>query len=275
MRNNRSKNAVGVDIMTNFALIDGKKIAYDDLGEGTPVIFIHPPGMGRKVFYYQRKLSDHMRVIFPDLSGHGESSRINAKEVSIDYYSKELVAFLDQLKVTRAIFCGYSAGGAIAQYISIHFPDRVEGLILSGGYPAVLNKSLRWEHHAGMYMVKKHKKLLSRILAISHTKNEDLRNILFLHMNKAQKDVWYNYYKMVLHMNLIHQLNNINVPSLLMYGTKSDLINKYAEFFKKKLKRQHRIVFFKQSTHQLPTRRWRHVNDEIIQYVQKLETAPK
>jgi pimeloyl-ACP methyl ester carboxylesterase len=54
MRNNRSKNAVGVDIMTNFALIDGKKIAYDDLGEGTPVIFIHPPGMGRKVFYFPR-----------------------------------------------------------------------------------------------------------------------------------------------------------------------------------------------------------------------------
>lgn len=255
----------------HVSIEEGKQIIYDDLGEGTPIVFIHPPGMGRHVFYYQRKLSENMRVIFPDLSGHGDSFKANAKEISIEYYSNELIAFLDQIKLERAVICGYSAGGAIAQHICTNYSNRVNGLILFGGYPAVLNASLFWEHKAGMYMVKHHKSILSKILAHSHTKNENLRKQLIFHMNKAQKEVWYNYYQDVLQMNLIESLKEINIPLLLMYGT-DDLINKYAIFFKRRVK-NNRIVFFKQATHQLPTKRWRQANKEILQFVRNLKTA--
>jgi pimeloyl-ACP methyl ester carboxylesterase len=260
---------LGDDIVPSVSLEEGKQITYDDLGEGTPVIFIHPPGMGRHVFYYQRKLRKNMRVILPDLSGHGDSSQAIVKEVSIKYYSQELIAFLDQLKLKSAVFCGYSAGGAIAQYISSYYRDRVDGLILFGGYPAVLNTSLRWEHKLGMYMVKHHKNILTQILAMSHTKNEKLKKLLINHMNKSQQGAWYKYYQEVLHMNLINQINKINVPMLLMYGTKSDAINQYAAFFKKRTK-QHRIVFFKHTNHQTPTKRWKQANEEIVQYIRKL-----
>ncbi|MGM0875307.1 MAG: alpha/beta fold hydrolase [Bacillota bacterium] len=255
--------------MPSVSLEEGKQITYDDFGIGTPVIFIHPPGMGRHVFYYQRNLSKNMRVIFPDLSGHGDSSQANENEVSIKYYAQELIAFLDHLELKSAVFCGYSAGGAIAQYISTHYHDRVDGLILFGGYPAVLNPPLRWEHKLGMYMVKHHKDILTQVLAMSHTKNKKLRKLLILHMNKSQQGAWYKYYQEVLHMNLIDQINKINVPMLLIYGTKSDAINQYVTFFKKRTN-QHRIVFFKHTNHQTPTKRWKQANEEIVQYIRKL-----
>jgi pimeloyl-ACP methyl ester carboxylesterase len=261
---------LGVDIVPSISLDDGKQITFDDLGEGTPVIFIHPPGMGRHVFYYQRKLRKNMRVIFPDLTGHGDSSRANVNEVSIKYYSEELISFLDKLKLKSAVFCGYSAGGAIAQYISSHYRDRVDGLILFGGYPAVLNTLLKWEHKMGMFMVKHHKSILANILAISHTKNENYKKLLITHMNKSQQDAWYKYYQEVLQMNLIKDIKNINVPMLLMYGTKSDLINQYGSFFKKTTN-QLRIVFFKHTNHQVPTKKWRLANEEIDQYISKLK----
>jgi pimeloyl-ACP methyl ester carboxylesterase len=265
---------LGVEIVPSATIKEGKQITYDDYGEGMPVIFIHPPGMGRHVFYYQRQLSKSMRIILPDLTGHGDSSRANVKDVSIKYYSQELIALLDHLKIKSAVFCGYSAGGAIAQYISSHYQDRVDGLILFGGYPAVLNTSLRLEHKIGMYMVKYHKNILSQVLAMSHTKNEKLKKLLIVHMNKSQKGAWFKYYQEVLHMNLIDQINKINVPVLYMDGTKSDAINQYSQFFKKGTSK-HRIVFFKHTNHQVPTKRWKRANEEIIQYIRKLNEENK
>lgn len=85
---------------------------YEEYGQGIPIIFIHPPGMGRKVFYYQRLLSKHFRVIFPDLSGHGDSDHID-QPASISYYANEIAQFMDALHIDKAVLFGYSAGGLI------------------------------------------------------------------------------------------------------------------------------------------------------------------
>lgn len=117
--------------MTNFAYIDGKKIAYDDIGSGIPIVFIHPPGMGRYVFHYQYKLQKKFRVIFPDLSGHGDSDRLHEHENLIVEYGNEIISLLDTLHLSTAVICGYSAGGTIAQYLATHFQDRVKGVIFT------------------------------------------------------------------------------------------------------------------------------------------------
>lgn len=256
--------------MQRAILNNQKHISYEDFGSGKPVVFIHPPGMGRHVFYYQRKLSKKMRVILPDLPGHGDSSRINVNDVSVRYYSEELIEFLDKLKIEKAIFCGYSAGGAIAQYISSHYPGRVDGIILIGGYPAVLNSTLRIEHKMGMYFVKNHRSILTKILAISHTTNPGYQKLLISHMNKAQGDAWYKYYKEVLNINLSNDIKDINIPLLILYGKKSDAINKYYSFFKKRTS-HHRIVFIKHVSHQIPTKKWEIANGEIIQYIKRID----
>ncbi|MFD2214441.1 alpha/beta fold hydrolase [Metabacillus endolithicus] len=255
--------------MPTVQLNENKIIAYDDFGQGIPVLFIHPPGMGRHVFYYQRKLSEKMRIIVPDLSGHGDSSRIKSSEVSIRHYSEELIELLNKLNLEEVVICGYSAGGVIAQNLCISYPNRVSGLILFGGYPAVINTAFQWEHKAGMYMVKHHQKFLGQLLAVSHTKNKKLRELLIQHMEKCQPSAWYKYYQVVLRSNLINDIHKINVPILLMYGTRSDLINKYLSYFKKRTNNL-RVVFFKRTNHQVPTKRWKSANREISSFIATL-----
>lgn len=251
-------------------LESGQKIAYDDVGKGMPVLFIHPPGMGRHVFYFQQKLSQSMRVVIPDLSGHGDSSHIEAKTVSVKNYGEELISLLEKLEIDQVVVCGYSAGGMIAQYMCIHFRDKIKGLILFGGYPAVLDRLFQMEHKAGMYLVQHQSEFLCRLLARSHTKNPELRNKLLKHMRKAQVEVWSRYYMVVLESNMIRELHLISTPVLIIDGSKSELTNKYHSYYKKRIK-QLRIVLIKKTNHQVPTKRWKIANKEIELFLEKIK----
>ena len=37
--------------MPTVELENGQSIAYDEIGEGVPVVFIHPPGMGLSLIH--------------------------------------------------------------------------------------------------------------------------------------------------------------------------------------------------------------------------------
>jgi len=55
-----------------------------------------------------------------------------------------LVRWMDQLGLARASVVGHSMGGFIAAYVAVHFPDRVERLVLVGAAALPLERlSLR------------------------------------------------------------------------------------------------------------------------------------
>lgn len=93
-------------------------------------------------------------MIFPDLSGHGDSDHID-QPASISYYANEIAQFMDALHIDKAVLFGYSAGGLIAQHIGFTRPDKVSHLILSGAYPAVHNIIGQKLHKLGMYLLEK------------------------------------------------------------------------------------------------------------------------
>src|SRR6478735_4306062 len=167
-----------------FVEIDTNQyLYYEEYGQGIPIIFIHPPGMGNKVFYYQYDLSKHMRVIFPDLSGHGQSPKA-AQTVSIPFYANEILRFMDALHLNKAIICGYSAGCLIAQELAIYHSDRIELLIFSGAYPIVRDMPGQLLHKIGLYMVREHLNILITSIARSHTRDKTLRRNLVNYMKK-------------------------------------------------------------------------------------------
>ena len=253
--------------MPSSKINNNKFLCYEEYGQGIPIIFIHPPGMGSKVFYYQHDLSNHMRTIFPDLSGHGESDRVE-HEVSISYYANELLHFMDALNINKAVICGYSAGCLIAQHIGIYHPKRVELMILSGAYPVVNDFSSKTLHKTGIYMVNRHLHLLIKVIARSHTKDKALREILINHMKKADKKVWYQYYLASLQYNCLEKLDSLTMPLLFMYGAKGDWTNRYLMYYKSKCKHAEFFLFEKQS-HQLPTKQWKAFNELITRFVLK------
>lgn len=243
-----------------------ERICYEDIGEGIPIIFLHPPGMGRKVFYEQKALSKHFRIILPDLPGHGDSSYNVEREVSVERFGEDIIELMNQLTITAAVIFGYSSGGAIAQYLAIHHPNRVHTLILSGGYPIVDHWMIKNEHRLGVFIAKNGKKLLSTSLAIAHTKDRQLRRELKEHMLKANPNVWSKYYYDVMHFNCKDDLAKITAPVLLMYGSRSDSFNTYIKTYKKVLA-DVEIFVIKGESHQLPTRQPSYVNQIITGYL--------
>jgi pimeloyl-ACP methyl ester carboxylesterase len=246
-----------------------EKIYYEDIGKGIPILCIHPPGMGRKVFYEQKALSSQFRLILPDLAGHGDSTYNEESIISIKRYSRNIIELLDHLHIKKAIIFGYSAGGTIAQQVCIDDPSRVQVLIMSGGYPIVDNFTFINQHKLGILAVKKNKIFLSKLLAFSHTKDKNYRKVLTEHMYKSNPDVWSTFYFESLQFNCKEQIKGLNLPTLLMYGSKADQINTYIKFYKENLP-DHHIHIIKGESHQLPTRRPQELNQVTSGYLENL-----
>ncbi|MBM7661938.1 pimeloyl-ACP methyl ester carboxylesterase [Bacillus mesophilus] len=250
--------------------INNEQIAYEDIGSGEPIIFIHPPGMGRVVFEKQKPLSNQYRMIIPDLVGQGDSTFDGKSSISVKRFAKDIIELMDVLRIQKAVIFGYSAGGIITQFLGIHYPERIRALIISGAYPIVDNFTLKTEHQLGVYAIKKSKKFLSSVLAVSHTKNKVFRKNLKNHMMKSNSDVWGKYYIESLKFNCKNEINKIQMPVLILYGSKADYINMYNKFYKKHLPSL-RVHFVQNESHQIPTRRSEEVNKVAISFLDELK----
>jgi pimeloyl-ACP methyl ester carboxylesterase len=110
----------------------GVSLEYDDLGNGTALLFIHGFPLDRSMWGPQvNALQKVCRVIAPDLRGFGQSSDTDGQAVTMDTYAEDMKALLDSLNVKQVVVCGLSMGGYIALAFIAKYADRVKGLILS------------------------------------------------------------------------------------------------------------------------------------------------
>ncbi|AUX79667.1 MULTISPECIES: 3-oxoadipate enol-lactonase [Sinorhizobium] len=76
------------------------------------------------------RLSDAFAVVLYDKRGHGLSD-IGQVPYAIEDHATDLAGLLDRLQVKRAIICGLSVGGLIAQSLYQRRPDLVRALVLA------------------------------------------------------------------------------------------------------------------------------------------------
>ncbi|MCP3741545.1 alpha/beta fold hydrolase [Rossellomorea sp. BNER] len=250
-----------------YCTFQHRQLFFEDMGEGTPIIMIHPPGMGRKTFIYQTPLAEKFRLILPDLSGHGDSTNEHSF-VSMATYVEEIKTIVDHLQLNSCVLLGYSAGGIIAQEFAYKYPEFIQAIILAGGYPRVKTMKLRLMHLLGMKMVRERPQLLINTLAKTHAHNEEEKLIFQEHMEKANRQIWYHFYKQSLYYNREKDLKNLKVPVLLIYGGKSQWINKHLPLFKELPQYETKII--EESSHQLPTKYSNSFNEIVYYYVKKI-----
>lgn len=108
------------------AYIDGVRLAYDDSGDGTPVLLIHGFPLCRKLWQPQTKalVTAGYRVIAPDLRGFGESDAPEGP-YSMDLFADDLVSLMDFLHLDKAVIGGMSMGGYILLNLLSRYPKRV------------------------------------------------------------------------------------------------------------------------------------------------------
>ncbi|WP_017379477.1 alpha/beta fold hydrolase [Paenisporosarcina sp. TG-14] len=251
--------------MSEF-LIGNEKLVYDDLGSGIPILFIPPVGLGRKFFYEQKPLTKYFRLILPDLIGQGDSKYKGESEITIARFAKDIILLMDHLHLSSVVLFSYSSGGTIAQYLCIHYPSRIKSLIMSGGYPIITNFPFKIEHRLGILSVRLHKKLVSNVISIAHTKNNEYRNILKEHMYKSDSRVWSQLYVECLHFNCKVEIKKTEIPILLLYGSQEYMLKSIIKFYKKNLK-HFQLFTLKGVSHHLPTKASSEVNQIVTGYL--------
>lgn len=105
-------------------------IAYDDIGAGAPIIFLHGFPFNKSMWESQyHSLKQSFRVIAPDIRGFGYS-KDDSSELSIELFADDMIALMEELKLEKVTICGLSMGGYIALNAIQRYPERFNALIL-------------------------------------------------------------------------------------------------------------------------------------------------
>lgn len=108
------------------------EIYYEVHGNGPSFLFCSVTGLDHQAWKFHQipEFSRDHRVIVFDYRGTGKSSK-TVQKYSIKMFTDDAAALLDHLDVERAIVCGHSMGGVVAQLLALDYPAKVEKLILA------------------------------------------------------------------------------------------------------------------------------------------------
>ncbi|WP_196220241.1 alpha/beta fold hydrolase [Terrilactibacillus tamarindi] len=256
--------------MPFFENSSGVTIYFETIGEGHPIIFIHPPLTGHVIFKYQKKLSEHFKVVLFDERGHGKSSYKPYSGNVLDTHVKDLKELVEFLKLKKPIIVGYSDGGLIGQLYAQKFPNDLGALILICGYPVVSSITLALIYKFGIGCMKmNNKKLLSHLITFTHSVTEEDKKELFDYMLKANNKAVLDLYCEGKGTNLLDQLSTLNkLPILALYGMNDWYTKKHNKFFSRL--EQSNVVLVEGATHQLPTRWHEEVNAAITHFLRNI-----
>jgi pimeloyl-ACP methyl ester carboxylesterase len=113
------------------------RIRVREAGTGQPLLILHG-GWGVGAYPFDRQitaLSDGWRIIVPDRSGYGGSSRLRVQ--ATDFHRRaaaETLAVIDALGLDRPVLWGHSDGAVIALLMALDAPERVGGVVAEAAH---------------------------------------------------------------------------------------------------------------------------------------------
>jgi pimeloyl-ACP methyl ester carboxylesterase len=110
--------------------VDGYTMAYEVVGEGVPLVFIHQVATDHRLWQHQQRIFQRKYcLITVDIMGHGQASW-PPEAFSLERTALHVQKLLEQLKTGPAFVVGVSMGAAVAMRIAMSQPLLVRGLIL-------------------------------------------------------------------------------------------------------------------------------------------------
>lgn len=105
------------------------KLFYREFGKGDPLIILH--GLFGSSDNWQtlaKKFAEHYTVFTVDLRNHGRSFHHDV--FNYDAMMYDIVEFIEDMGLKRVSLLGHSMGGKLSMNYALHFPDKVENLIV-------------------------------------------------------------------------------------------------------------------------------------------------
>lgn len=129
--------------MPSLTTDDGVKLHYEDVGSGTPIVFVHEyAGDSRSWEQQIRYFCRRYRCIAFNARGYAPSDvPDDVKKYSQERARDDIKAVLDALKLDKAHIVGLSMGGFATLHFGFTYPDRALSLVIAGcGYGASPDK---------------------------------------------------------------------------------------------------------------------------------------
>ncbi|UGQ46278.1 alpha/beta fold hydrolase [Massilia endophytica] len=128
----RSLSAADYHATRRFADTGFGRIAYVERGSGDAALFLH--GFPLSSFQWRgvlERLAPHRRCIAPDFMAAGFTEVAEGQSVIPRAQAAMLIALLDKLGIAKADIVANDSGGAVAQLLLVHYPERVRSVILT------------------------------------------------------------------------------------------------------------------------------------------------
>ena len=108
----------------------GVEVYYTDKGSGTCIILLHGYLESGKIWKeFIPLLTEHFRVITPDIPGHGRSG-CWGKEHSMNDLADSVKQVMNAESIKRVILVGHSMGGYVAMAFAAQYPEMLAGYVL-------------------------------------------------------------------------------------------------------------------------------------------------
>jgi pimeloyl-ACP methyl ester carboxylesterase len=125
------------------AQVNGVSLFYEDVGEGTPLVFVHEfAGEARSWHLQVRFFARRYRTITYNARGYPPSDvPEDPNAYSQDQAADDIRGLLDALGIRKAHICGLSMGGYATLHFGLRYPERALSLVVAGaGYGSGLGE---------------------------------------------------------------------------------------------------------------------------------------
>jgi pimeloyl-ACP methyl ester carboxylesterase len=130
-----------------IALATGVALPYVEQGDpdGVPVILLHGVTDSWRSFEpVLPHLPPTLRAFALTQRGHGDAER-PLTGYSFRDFAADVAAFMDALRLDRAVMVGHSMGSGVTQRFALDYPERLLGIVLEGTFASLPNNPAVWE----------------------------------------------------------------------------------------------------------------------------------
>jgi pimeloyl-ACP methyl ester carboxylesterase len=121
--------------MSEYINLGGIRTWYDALGEGEPVVLLHPGGAGVDARAWGpnlRALAAQFRVFTPERRAHGRTPDVDGP-ITFELMAADMIAFLDAVVGAPVHLIGCSDGAIVALLVALERADLIRKLVFVAG----------------------------------------------------------------------------------------------------------------------------------------------
>lgn len=120
-----------VDNKQYVELSNGLTMAYVEMGnrEGEPLVLIHGSSDTSRSWSMLAPYFSDYHIYIPEMRAHGDTPTGGIQRIENGLMGYDVVCFLDAMELDRVNIIGHSRGAAIAQLVTLNYPERVSRVV--------------------------------------------------------------------------------------------------------------------------------------------------